>query len=332
MSRFFSDEAYEPQVDPFNAGEPVMPWDDPEALHDDDSCSLPTDDGYTAEEKPRDDYRAPKRPATQRNVQPADNVPGQPAAQRKTQSGNGAPKQPATPNGKPGCQRTFHKMFVLIVVIVMLINAFGSCVSDVFEDVSVDASASDDTGLDNSQEQMNADERAIADAIKDRMDGLADDPDVIQLAKQGLDTKLKSYVGYTSEELGIDAGAYAAWFLSQMSYRINYAYTHDDGTGIVSLEVDSPIAYQIASDFYDEVSDYLTSNRLYGSYDDDTKAAPLTSEQQDQMRGFFANVLASTEPDDNGYASIAATKDSDGTWQLSEAAIQGELEYLLGVR
>lgn len=316
MSRFFSDEAYEPQVDPFNAGEPVMPWDDPSALHDDNSCDLPADGGYTAEEKPKDDYRAPKRPASQRKARPAGNMP----------------KEPATLNGKPGCQHIFHKTFVLMFVLVMLINIFGSCASDVFDDSDDAATRPDDAGSDYSTEQMTADEQAISDAITARMDGLADDPDVVEAAKQGLDKKLKSYVGYTAEELGIDADAYAAWFLSQMSYRINYAYTYDDNTGIVSLEVDSPLGYQIASDFYDEASDYLMSNKLYGSYDDDTETAPLTSEQQDQMRGFFANVLTATEPDDNGYASIAALKDADGTWQLDESAIQGELDYLFGVQ
>lgn len=336
MSRFFSDEAYEPQVDPFNAGEPVMPWDDPESLHDDGSCDLPADGGYTAEEKPKDDYRAPerpesKRPAAQRNAQPAGNAPKQPTPPRKTQPDNGAPQQPAARSGKPGCQRSFHRVFVLVVVIVMFINAFGSCASDVFDDVSSDSDASDDAALDYSQEQMNADEQAIANIITERMDGLADDPATMELAKQGLNSKLKSYVGYTAEELGIDADAYAAWFFSQMSYQISYAYTYDDGTGIVAVEIASPLAFQIASSFYDKASDYLMDNELYGSYDDDTVAAPLTSEQQDRMRGFFADVLTDTEPSDNGYMSVAAIKGADGAWQLSESAIKGELNYLLGV-
>lgn len=331
MSRFFSDEAYEPQVDPFNAGEPVMPWDDPESLHDNDGCDLPAAGGYTAEEKSKDDYRAPERPAAQRSAKPADNAPRRRVAQRKTQPNGNAPQQPGTPTGKPGHMRAFHRVFVLVVVIVMFINAFGSCASDVFDDVSSDSSVSDDTNLDHSQEQMNADEQTIANIITERMDGLADDPAAVELAKQGLNSKLKSYVGYTAEELGIDADAYAAWFFSQMSYQISYAYTYDDDTGIVAVEIASPLAFQIASNFYDKASDYLMDNELYGSYDDDTVAAPLTSEQQDQMRGFFADVLTDTEPNDNGYMSVAAIKSSDGTWQLSESAIKGELNYLLGV-
>ena len=331
MSRFFSDEAYEPQVDPFNAGEPVMPWDDPEALHDDDSCDLPADGSYTADEKPRDDYRAPERPTTQRKTPAVPQRKTPPASQRKAQPTGNTQKQPSVPNGKSGRQRVFHKTLVLMVALVILINIFGSCASDVFDTSDGEATSSDNTALDYSQEQMNADEQVIYDAITDRMDGLTDDSDAVATARQGLDKKLKSYVGYTSEELGIDADAYAAWFFSQMSYHVDYAYTYDEETGSTSVEITSPLAYQIASDFYDKASDYLMSNQLYGSYDDNAEAAPLTSEQQDQMRGFFADVLAATVPDDNGYMVIAAIKDADGTWQLSEQAIQGELDYLLGI-
>ena len=329
MSRFFSDEAYEQQVDPFNAGEPVMPWDDPSALHD-EGCELPADSGYTAEEKPRDDYRAPERPAAHRDERPAEvtTVDNSPTAGKSA-------KRPAAPSGKPGCIRGVYMAVMLVILVMILFSALGSCVSDVFMSaVDNEMSDSNHAALDYSQEQADADEQAIADAVAARMDKLADDPTVIEMAKQGLDEKLESYVGYTAEELGIDADAYAAWFLSQMSYQISYAYSYDDGTGAASLEITSPLAYKIASDFYSETSDYLMANKLYGSYGDGggAEAAPLTSEQQNQMRGFFANVLAATEPSEDGYMNVAASKDDNGTWQLDEQDIQDELSYLLGAQ
>lgn len=325
MSRFFSDEAYEPQIDPFNAGEPVMPWDDPSALHD-EGCELPADTGYAAEEKPQDNYRAPKRPATRHGEQPVE----APRADASLKTGT-SPKQTAAASRKPGCARSVYKAVTLVVLAMILFNAFGSCASDVLENAT-DAATSDSDGadLEHSQEQANADEQAIADAIATRMDGLADDPAVVKLARQGLDTKLKSYLGYTAEELGIDADAYAAWFFSQLSYQVAYAYSYDDGTGSVSLDITSPVVYQIASELYDRSSYFMRSNKLYGSYDD-TQAIPLTTEQQDQMRGFFADVLAGTEADNEGYLSAAVKKDTDGTWQLDETDFQDGLDYLLGV-
>ena len=327
MSRFFSDEAYEPQVDPFNAGEPIMPGDDPDALHD-EGCELPADSGYTAEEKPRDDYRAPERSATRHDERPAEMT-----TVGKSPKTGSSPTRSAAPNGKPGCMRGVYMAVTLVVLAMILFSALGSCVSDVFMSaVDSEMSDSDHATPEYSQDQADADEQAIADTIATRMDGLADDPAVIEIAKQGLDEKLKSYVGYTAEELGIDGDAYAAWFLSQMSYQISYAYSYDDGTGAASLEITSPLAYKIASDFYDEASDYLMSNKLYGSYGDGTEAAPLTSEQQDQMRGFFANVLAATEPHDDGYMNVAVSKDANGTWKLAEQDVQNELSYLLGAQ
>lgn len=328
MSRFFSDEAYEPQVDPFNAGEPVLPWNDPEALHD-EACELPADGGYAAEEKPRDDYRAPERPVARRAKRPM-NADTQPADNLPKQSIGGSSKQSVAANGKPGCIRGVYKTVAFVVLAMILFSTFSSCASDLLDDASDSATSSDDGALDYSQEQTDADEQAIIDAISARMDSLASDPGTAELAKQGLDKKLKSYVGYTAEELGIDGDAYAAWFLSKMSYQVAYAYSYDDGTGSVSLDITSPVAYRLASDLYDKASNFLMENELYGSYDD-TEATPLTPGQQDQMRGFFADVLTDTEPSDNGYMSVAAIKGADGTWQLSESAIKGELNYLFGV-
>ncbi len=47
----------------------------------------------------------------------------------------------------------------------------------------------------------------------------------------GLNQSMMETTGYTCEELGIDANAYADWALSNFSYRIDSCYAHtDEGT------------------------------------------------------------------------------------------------------
>lgn len=52
----------------------------------------------------------------------------------------------------------------------------------------------------------------------------------------GLNQSMMETTGYTCEELGIDANAYADWALSNFSYRIDSCYAHtDEGTASLYL-------------------------------------------------------------------------------------------------
>ena len=304
----FSNSYDDQQVDPFNAGEPIMPWDEPGALVD-DIHNLPENDSHTLDEKPHDSYRAPRRP----------NAP------HETRVANPKTAETESASQNPGCLRTVRKAAVAIVAAVVLLDIIGSCTAGLFDN-TVDSSLSDQ----DAYLQDDSDDQAIASMATARMDNLSQDPDALKLAAQGLDNKLKSYLGYSAEELGIDADAYAEWFFSKLSYQVNYAYDYDDGTGIVAFDITSPIVYQLTGDLYDKSSDYLMENELYGSFDG-TDASPLTEEQQDRMRGFFAEVLTDAELEDSGILSFAVSKDADGTWHIDEDEFQENLDYLFGV-
>lgn len=51
-------------IDPFNAGEPILPWNDSAQLHDEDGCVF-DDQPYNAPSKRQDDYEAPASSADQ---------------------------------------------------------------------------------------------------------------------------------------------------------------------------------------------------------------------------------------------------------------------------
>lgn len=296
-----------------------MPWDDLEALHD-DACDLPADISYVAEEKPKDDYQAPERTAARQVKRPT----------KKNALAGAQSAQPPTPHGKPNHSHAGRKMLWVLIAAVSLFGMVGGCVSELLDNDVDNSLASDSYDQNSDYSQETANEQEISRAVTDRMDGLSKDPHAAELAAQGLDSKLQSYLGYTAEELGIDTNTYVEWFFSNLSYQVVYAYDYGDGTGSASLDVTSPLVYQIAGDLYDKSADFLMENGLYGSYDD-MEAIPLTPEQQDTMRSFFADTLAATAPQNYGSLNVSVNRDASGAWQLDERDFEEQLDYLFGV-
>lgn len=316
MARFRSSRSHDDQqVDPFNAGEPILPWDDPEALHD-DGCDLSESGAYAAEEKPQDDYRASEQTKPRHRYE-------------ATQTGEAVK---STQHGRRKGLRSCILVIVAIAAITQAFSGMSSCVASIFLD-ELDTDSSDDYSYDSSSsdEQVAEDEQAATDAVTSRLDELANDPSAIDLAKRGLDDKLKSYVGYSAEQLGIDSQAYADWFFSNVSYQVESAYVYDD-TGSVTLTIGSPLTYRIASDFYDRASDYLLENELFGSFANGTDVAPPTEDQQNHLRAYFADTLANVEIQSDGYMNVSVSKQADGTWTLDEQDYQSEIDYLLGAQ
>ena len=141
---------------------------------------------------------------------------------------------------------------------------------------------------------------------------------------------MQTNFGYTANELGIDATAYEKWFLGTIDCRLNRAQAYGDGTGFAAFDVTSPDIYRIFNDFYTKTSDYVLSNRLYGTYGPDGVAAPLTDEQKAQMSTYFNEVLSEAELRDDGYLSASLSKGDDGTWTVDDASLRETLTYLVG--
>lgn len=332
-------------VDPFNAGEPVMPWDDPASADDvraervgtapaprerardvrDEppatpaptapdpehmapvrTTSAPIVPARTAEEEAlADDHRQPQRTVPRHRGRKGGDGTGKPSG-----SGKGC-----------GC-RSFVGFVLLFLVVTWLFGDIAGCafrlVTGAFD---LNPSSTSSTTVD--------DNKAVGDAVTEHLDGILDDQSSIDLVKRDLGNRVENNFGYSADDLGIDADAYADWFLSKTSFRLRLATAYDDGTGFASFDVTVPQTFQVVSDFYDNASDYLASNKLYGSYGDGTTAVALTDEQKDQMRGFFADAVSNAELRENGYLSASLTKEG-GSWSVDTGSMQDDLNYLLG--
>lgn len=244
-----------------------------------------------------------------------------------------------------GHRRSIHGYSTIIGIIflaALLLGVVANCgsmmiTSTIGADVPLIEATdeSDDDTEENdaakAQDDAEAEDRAVSDAATARLDNLFDDPATGDLIKRGLDRQLKTNFGYTADELGIDATAYEKWFLGTIDYRLNRAQAYGDGTGFAAFDVTSPDIYRIFNDFYTKTSDYVLSNRLYGTYGPDGVAVALTDEQKAQMSAYFNETLSKAAIRDDGYLSAWLSKGNDGTWMVDDTSLRETLTYLVGV-
>lgn len=142
-----------------------------------------------------------------------------------------------------------------------------------------------------------------------------------------LNTYFSDSLGYTAEELGIDADAFAVWALQNFSYEIESCYVHaDEGTAAVYFNVWCPSASTIANTADEDIFD-----RLYQEIDFFAEVPePLTDSQKDQVRALFAEALDDSWQDDPGFSCIDFVFE-DGEWKADEDSFAGEMDLVLGI-
>ena len=142
-----------------------------------------------------------------------------------------------------------------------------------------------------------------------------------------LNTYFVNSLGYTTEELGIDADAFAVWALQNFSYEIESCYVHtDEGTAAVYFNVWCPSASTIAN-----TADEAIFNRLYQEIDFFADVPePLTDAQKDQVRALFAEALDDSWQDDPGFSCIDFVFE-DGEWKADEDSFADEMDLVLGI-
>lgn len=142
-----------------------------------------------------------------------------------------------------------------------------------------------------------------------------------------LNTYFVNSLGYTTEELGIDADAFAVWALQNFSYEIESCYVHtDEGTAAVYFNVWCPSASTIAN-----TADEAIFDRLYQEIDFFADVPePLTDAQKDQVRALFAETLDDSWQDDPGFSCIDFVFE-DGEWKADEDSFAGEMDLVLGI-
>ncbi len=226
------------QTDPFNAGDPTMPWD-----------SEPRDAGSL-------DGRAAQEEAAERDRKRSETAKRQSARRERERSTTSSPKSKTNrdthdtakskDDKRVGCETIVASIFVMFVALCVLIGIVAlfmvSC-SDSDTGTSGDTSETQSRAFDYDTVQSLLIEQE-QDVLEQRLDALAekDEATVKQVAGH-IDADFAHYdPELTLESVGIDPTEIARWYLDHTTYDLSdsdetganfYAYTDDGNTSWV---------------------------------------------------------------------------------------------------
>lgn len=226
------------QTDPFNAGDPTMPWD-----------SEPRDAGSL-------DGRASQEEAAERDRKRSETAKRQSARRERERSTTSSPKSKTNrdthdtakskDDKRVGCETIVTSIFVMFVALCVLIGIVAlfmvSC-SDSDTGTSGDTSETQSRAFDYDTVQSLLIEQE-QDVLEQRLDALAekDEATVKQVAGH-IDADFAHYdPELTLESVGIDPTEIARWYLDHTTYDLSdsdetganfYAYTDDGNTSWV---------------------------------------------------------------------------------------------------
>ena len=202
------------------------------------------------------------------------------------------------------------------------------------ENASSSAGSAFDAAEDTSYliyESDEADEGAMELAASAALSGALADPEsgaLHDLIAGYLDDKLLSVEGYTAEELGIDADAFATWAIDSTSFSTSGAYDRGDGTAVVYADVVAPSVNDVFWAFDDAIAEYLVEQDLWGVYGGD-RASDLTDEQRAHVADVFAGVLEDAEGVE-AFSSIALLREGDG-WVVDADGLADAFTSIYGL-
>lgn len=323
---------HDSNIDPFNAGEPIMPEDTQPSDFLGDACSF-ADKDYSAPRKRPDAYRAPtdNSPAsvTDNSSSIADKRTHRAwKAAFKKHDGKTNQKPRASNHIKSSSSKTTgrrSKLAIFILIVFILVVA-GNLLDSTFFDESPFAAFEDET-FDHSRvreldpSELDEEESTVYDVARQTLSALQDNEDVRERICNNLSQELKNSYGYDVEDLGIDPTIYANKLLGNFTYQIDsvYAFTDNedpaDNRGTAFFDYFVPSAYDFDETFHEELSEYLYDEGLSSAH------SQLTDAQKERVREIYNDALNEIENDDteSSYGSLEFSYDgTSNTFSLKE--------------
>ena len=208
-------------------------------------------------------------------------------------------------------------VFVVLTVVYLVVNVvqfatrFGSSVSE-----QLDAPTEDSIAL--PYFNLTADERAAVDAAGGRLSALKEEPSSSDLAAElagWLEGRLRQGLRHTSEDLGIDAEAWAGQMVSRLTYSIEDVEVSGDAV-VVDVRVWAPRAGEIVSEASKGMSTYFYNQGV-------RDGEPLPEDlQEDVLRTFETTTEAASVEERT--LDVVLTRSDDG-FVVDERALEKDL-------
>ena len=316
-------------IDPFNAGDPVMPWDEPQAIEDIGPAAngAPVEDegGYRAPTKHQDDYEPQAREENAAASEVAAGDSRKKAPSRETAPGATA-HTTAPAKRSPNPKRLIIGIVVGMTALSLLVGFIGAAI-DIVEDLVSDATSSANP-FDDSTDSYDAgpsvvideeSEQEIHDLVQAKLDSaLADTAGMNVRCIKVLNQCIESSLGYSAEELGLDTDAFSTWMQERISVEISGVYCYEDDTASIYIDSSHPAIYRLTDSFTGRVGDYLNGQ----------SADELTDNQKARINKLFARTL--DDLDDTGSTVRLEAEKEDGTWQIDDDDFNTAVNQLLG--
>lgn len=322
------------QVDPFNAGEPILPWDEPSTYvgGEGDDCAF-GDAPYQSPTKSRDNYDAPSSHDPSARAQFED-AQDRREARRAAKAAAKTAKRQARAELKRATGSKPFRIFKTIFIIVLLVNLlpvifglFGLIFDDVLPEIFDDGSSVEETHLPRPVAD-DVQERECIDTVAARLDQIAngEDETIRATIVAQLEGGFSDALGYSAAELGIDPNEYADWLFASFSYEITSVYVYEDGSASLFFDSWSASSYAVEDDMTTAIYDYLDAEGLLR----DSSRPPLTEEQRSAVHALFVESLAGADSDDYFCANVLLDDIVD-VWTIDEEEFESQAEMALGL-
>ncbi len=341
-------------IDPFNAGEPVMPWDDPQAQQGEQENPIFNENsqgakecGYHAPIKEQDAYEPVEHdpehdgaPAGALTSALSANDEQTHATEKKARGSEHTNKRAsrrvtvATSKGSAASKRRPPRLVVCIiaglVAISVLINVAGIVAeiidSVVFEINNASSSYSSSYSANSKATYSYEDEQELNDVVQKKLDSaLADTAGMDARYLKVLNDRLEWNLEASAEELGLDTEAFCSWMRENTTMEISSVFCDEDAS--VYLKSEYPALYRLNEAFGDKAFAYLTKQGIDVYASDGGKQ--LTDKQKQHVNELFIAALDSLDETTYGSANFEAGKEG-GTWEVDEDDFDEVLDQLLG--
>lgn len=323
---------HDSNIDPFNAGEPIMPEDTQPSDFLGDACSF-ADKDYSAPRKRPDAYHAPTDNSPASVADNSSSIADKRThrawkAAFKTRDGKTNRKPRTSNHTKSSSSKTTGRRnkLAIFILIVFIFAVAGNLLDNTFFDESPFAPFEDEM-FDHSRarqldpSELNEEESTVYDVACQTLSALQDNEDVRERICNNLSQELKNSYGYDVVDLSIDPTLYANKLLGNFTYQIDsvYAFTNNedpaDNRGTAFFDYFVPSAYDFDETFHEELSEYLYDEGLSSAH------SQLTDAQKERVREIYNDALNEIENDDteSSYGSLEFSYDgASNTFSLKE--------------
>ena len=311
-------------IDPFNAGEPVSPWQDPESETRDD-------EGQEAYGAPHHGDSTPKPPIGQMTGFASNNANGPKEPRTRRRSADSLKREMArqaraqrTRNKTPGSiARRIFKLILGILILFLLLST-GSSIASCAASLFTPSAPNEPYDIPAFEEDEDSPEAQCLLLANTRMEHLllAGTPEHAAVADRiaaAFTQRIENDFDLTPDELGVNPAIVAEWVIGSLIYKgvDTHAFPEaDDPYASVYFDVEACSMMTMYYEFQSDLYDYLSEQGLYLL---DIKQG---KELADAQKTDIADILQAMR--------VRLTLQDD-TWKIDEADFERYCDYIFGM-